>query len=160
MALPFHYAFAFFEKEPNQTIQPTRCARRLMVDVSKHMNYLIKFYFLSALFACTAIALPLPEPDLKWLDPHIGQCLKDQESGTCTLHQSKMYKKPVEIRYGLFDIDPIWEVASMTKFPHARQWVGGGCAVDTAKTTIIFRCKLCEKARLKWLQDFPGFKDN
>ena len=70
-----------------------------------------------------------------------------------------MEKKKVPIVYGLLLGDPYYDDAEITKFPHAQEWVAGGCMVGTEKYHETYVCPKCKDAREKWIQKNPKYKD-
>lgn len=79
------------------------------------------------------------------------------QSAVCEVHHTQMNKSTVPIHYGLIRPDERARAryaASTNAFPHALEWVGGGCVVDTPKRAIIFTCTACKTARQQWEHDY------
>lgn len=73
----------------------------------------------------------------------------------CGVHQVPMDKRVVPIRYGLMrpgEKDAARERAAKLAFPHATEWLGGGCVIerDSPKQVKIYICPSCEDARRQW----------
>src|SRR4051812_37215675 len=74
------------------------------------------------------------------------------KSNLCEVHHVPMIKTNVPIVYGLLRFDD-WGnalMAARTNFPHADNWVGGGCIVSMPKEATIYLCPECLAARQKW----------
>jgi hypothetical protein len=77
------------------------------------------------------------------------------QSPECEVHHVGMAKMSVPISYGL----PAYSKrtlarfkASTNSFPHADDWVGGGCVVTrhSPKEAIVFVCPDCQRAAQEW----------
>jgi hypothetical protein len=61
-----------------------------------------------------------------------GFLLTGCASRICEVHHERMSRTRVPVYYGLFrpnDLGRAREAASTNAFPHAEDWVGGGCVV-------------------------------
>jgi hypothetical protein len=80
------------------------------------------------------------------------------EGSKCEVHGTKMEFKRVPILYGLLrppsNSAPFETFAKLerSKFPHHREFVGGGCTVDSKspKYSHAWLCKDCKAAFEKW----------
>lgn len=74
-------------------------------------------------------------------------------SSVCEIHRTSMAKTTVPIEYGLIRLTK-WgealEAASTKSFSHAEQFVLGGCIEESPTQAIIYGCKRCQSARVKW----------
>lgn len=116
-----------------------------------HMRCLI-VYIILGLFVSPTFARSLDYEN--WL--------KEQKEGFCHLHQVKMEKKQVPIIYGLVRPDD-QEILMYKKepllFPHAKDYVLGGCSIQWKKSQKLFECSQCRKAKENWLEEHPKSKN-
>ncbi len=80
------------------------------------------------------------------------------KSAVCELHGVPMSKTLVPIEYGLIRPDQkslARYAASANSFPHAEDWIGGGCVVasNSARKVLIYTCPECKRLRAKWEAD-------
>lgn len=72
----------------------------------------------------------------------------------CEVHQRRMERKRVPIRYGLFISDSTWPSADTerTRFPHYREFVPGGCVRGprSPKSERLFVCDECKASHSQW----------
>lgn len=118
---------------PSSRVQP----RASSVAAAHIVRVQIAFRFLGAAFLLTGCATDYTRA----------------QSGVCEVHHSKMTKSTVPIHYGLFRPDEragARNAASANAFPHAVEWVGGGCVVGSSKKAVIYTCAECESARQEW----------
>ena len=83
---------------------------------------------------------------------------KDQ-SPVCEIHGVPMAKKSVPIVYVILRPDRRTEAmaeASPHSFPHAQEWINGGCcsSAGSPQAATIYVCAECKKARSKWEQEY------
>ncbi|HEY0455335.1 MAG TPA: hypothetical protein VGE41_03110 [Verrucomicrobiae bacterium] len=81
------------------------------------------------------------------------------ESPVCEVHHARMSKTTVPIHYGLLSIgdhDSARDAVSTNAFPHAKEWVGGGCLVPMfpSRRAVIYTCAVCKIARQQWEHDY------
>jgi hypothetical protein len=81
------------------------------------------------------------------------------ESRVCEVHHARMSKTTVPLQYGLpaFDARDIARYpASTNAFPHAEEWVGGGCIrpLFPYHRAVIYTCDACKTARQQWEHDY------
>jgi len=86
----------------------------------------------------------------------------------CRVHGRPMDVAVVPIRYGLpmnesaypepeRKLREAYWKAFEDHFPNAREWVGGGCMVQSQKQAEIYRCSRCRELEQSWLEAHPGF---
>ena len=107
------------------------------------MTRLRKFSGLAAIVCLAGCASPRP------LDETQGQ------SQICEVHHVQMIKVSVPIHYGLpayGEREAARRAASTNSFPHARDWVGGGCVVTrhSPRDAIVFVCAECQRGWREW----------
>lgn len=85
--------------------------------------------------------------------------IKAQETGICNLHHVKMQKKRVPVHYGLLVFDDPYYTAQVCYFPHAREYVNGGCVVrslDAKKDRALrYVCPVCKRDQRTWAVAHP-----
>jgi len=87
--------------------------------------------------ACTAFAEP-----------------QKPESDICEVHQLKMSRQQVEIRYGLPNAhDMAFLGAAYKQFPHSGMPLEGGCVIrdNSPQSAEVFVCPRCHTEALAWL---------
>lgn len=83
--------------------------------------------------------------------------IEAQENGSCHIHHCQMQRKVVPIAYGLMYPHPSGP-SSQTRarrFPHANEWVSGGCVISPKKTAEVYVCSECKRAEEKWMNRHP-----
>src|SRR5438309_4950499 len=83
------------------------------------------------------------------------------ESPVCEMHHTRMSKTRVPIEYGLIGFDERGRArfaASTNAFPHAEDWVRGGCIerLFAPHRAVIYTCDACMTARQHWEHDYEG----
>jgi len=74
-------------------------------------------------------------------------------SRTCEPHGIQMTKTNEPIAYGLIrpnEYGRARQAASTNNFPHAEEWLLGGCILGTPTQAVIYVCSDCQKALKKW----------
>lgn len=74
-------------------------------------------------------------------------------SGTCEVHGIHMAKRSVPIAYGLIRLNEYGrarQTVLTNSFPHADEFVLGGCIVGAPTQAVIYVCSDCQKALKKW----------
>jgi hypothetical protein len=76
-----------------------------------------------------------------------------RKSGICNVHRAKMLKKQVPIRFGLIDFTDPYYSHEISRFPHAHEYVNGGCEFDPVADKTphrTFVCPECKRAERRW----------
>jgi len=81
------------------------------------------------------------------------------ESTVCEVHHARMSKTTVPIEYGLLSFGERGRArysASTNGFPHADEWVPGGCIerLFAPHRAVIYTCGACKTARQRWEYDY------
>ena len=98
-------------------------------------------------------------PTEEELEPYYDGYWTAQKSGICNIHKVPMKKTLVPISWGLPDtsVGPL-PSTEIRFFPHARDYVNGGCEVDPARENAkvpIYICPECEHAQWRWIKAHP-----
>ncbi|HEY2711361.1 MAG TPA: hypothetical protein VGI60_02515 [Chthoniobacterales bacterium] len=98
-------------------------------------------------------------PSEEELNPYYDAYWTAQKTGVCNIHKVPMKKKLVPIVWGLMNIDigPLLST-QIRFFPHARDYVNGGCEIDPARKNTkvpIYICPECQRAQLEWINAHP-----
>jgi hypothetical protein len=81
-----------------------------------------------------------------------------RKSGICNVHLVKMLKKRVPIHFGLLDFSDPYYSHEISRFPHAHEYVNGGCEVDPIaekKLHSTLVCPECRQAEWRWALAHP-----
>ena len=83
---------------------------------------------------------------------------KDQSS-VCEIHGVPMTKKSVPIVYGMLRPDRRTEAmaqVSQHSFPHAQEWINGGCCggFGSPQHAFLYVCAECKQAMAKWKHEY------
>lgn len=90
---------------------------------------------------------------------------KARETGICEVHNTKMEKKEALIRWGLppppGPDEPSY-IYRMKNFPHAEEFVEGGCIlpIEKKETERKHICQDCQKAEKEWFNTHKIKKKN
>jgi len=79
--------------------------------------------------------------------------LRAQDTGICNIHHIRMRKKVVPIHWGLVVIEEPHYSAQLSQFPHAREYVNGGCEYDAKEDKAKhwrYICPECKRAEWQW----------
>ena len=81
-----------------------------------------------------------------------------RKSGVCNVHHVKMLKKRVPIHFGLIDFSDPYYSHEIARFPHAHEFVNGGCDLDPVEEkaphwTLV--CPACKRAEWQWAFAHP-----
>ena len=98
-------------------------------------------------------------PTEKQLHPYYVAAIKAQRTGICNIHHVAMKKMLVPISWGLveFSIGPL-PSTEIRFFPHAREYVNGGCEIDPARLNAkvsTYVCPECQRAEWQWIKAHP-----
>jgi hypothetical protein len=78
------------------------------------------------------------------------------ESDICEVHQLKMTRQQVEIRYGMPNAhDMAFLEAAYKQFPHSGMPLEGGCIIqdNSPQSAAVFVCPRCHIEALAWLNE-------
>ena len=81
-----------------------------------------------------------------------------RKSGICNVHGVKMLKKRVPIHFGLLDFTDPYYSHQISRFPHAQEYVNGGCEVDPVAEKRLYWtlvCPECKRAERRWALAHP-----
>ena len=83
------------------------------------------------------------------------------DSDICEVHQVKMTRQEVEIRYGMPDAhDMAFLEATYKQFPHSGMPLEGGCVINdnAPRSAKVFVCPRCHTEAVAWLEEHkePG----
>jgi hypothetical protein len=85
--------------------------------------------------------------------------IRAQETGICNLHHVKMQKKRVPVHYGLLVFDDPYYTGELCYFPHAREYVNGGCVLPSLdfrkERAWRYVCPKCKRAQRQWAIAHP-----
>jgi hypothetical protein len=85
--------------------------------------------------------------------------IKAQETGICNLHHVKMQEKRVPVHYGLLVVDDPYYTAQVCYFPHAREYVNGGCDIPSLdfqkERSWRYVCPECKRVQKQWAIAHP-----
>jgi len=110
------------------------------------------------------------ETDLARQRAEVAQYFKDQKSGVCHVHASKMTHRTVLIQYGLPapsaspsiapDARLFFLASSFVFFPNSQETVEGGCVVsrDSPKEQGLYVCAACVDARRRFISELVETK--
>ena len=81
------------------------------------------------------------------------------QSDVCEVHHARMSKTSVPILYGKLapsERENASYYTAITNFPHAKQWIGGGCMIPMfpSHRAVIYSCEACKAARQQWEHDY------
>ena len=69
----------------------------------------------------------------------------------CELHNTVFQSGLAQIAYGMWELEPKYDAAKKRLFPHANNWVTGGCvAIDDVEVVEVDCCLQCRDAERLW----------
>jgi hypothetical protein len=81
-----------------------------------------------------------------------------RKSGICNVHRVKMLKRQVPVHFGLLDSTDPYYSHEVSRFPHAKEYVNGGCEGDPVAEKRLhptFVCLECKRAERQWALSHP-----
>jgi hypothetical protein len=99
------------------------------------------------------------EPSEKELSPFYKAADRARRTGICNIHKVQMKKVLVLISWGLVvdSVGPLFST-QIRFFPHARQYVNGGCEIGLSRENekvAIYVCPECRRAEWLWAKAHP-----
>ena len=81
--------------------------------------------------------------------------LRTNDSFYCTIHQQELYEGTAEVIYGLLIRKEGLQAAEDALFPHAADYIWGGCVTTdnslfTPKSLKVLYCPRCRQAKAEW----------
>jgi hypothetical protein len=107
---------------------------------------------IAALMMVAAVAASSPLSSAE-ADRLATEALHAQDTGVCNIHHIRMQKKTVPIHWGLVVIEEPHYSAQLSQFPHAREYVNGGCEYDAKENKAKhwrYVCPACKRAEWQW----------
>gem|GEM_PF-3194884 len=75
----------------------------------------------------------------------------------CKVHERPLERDTVPVRIGLIRFRAEYREAARVSFPHASNFVLGGCRIGSATEKEVLFCPECREAEAKWREDHPDF---
>jgi hypothetical protein len=86
--------------------------------------------------------------------------------GRCGVHGDILWNSHVSVGYGLEVYSKQLREAEVNEFPHARDYVGGGCIIPGVLSRLLEQitaratyCRSCVRARHRWMSQHMGGSD-
>ena len=86
--------------------------------------------------------------------------------GRCGVHGEMLWNGSVSVGYGLDAYSQELREAELNEFPHARDYVGGGCIPPPIWSRVLARitaratyCRGCVQARDRWTSEHLGLAE-
>lgn len=83
-----------------------------------------------------------------------------QRTGICEIHQIKMHKESVLIKWGEIEAPAPNEPSPLYRFlhfPNYHTFIAGGCCIVPGKDReLVFICPECKASALKWEKEKSG----